>query len=55
MDATLKPRDTRETCEVVKWAAAEHTPLEILGKHRSAPLAARSGRPRARSSGLKRR
>jgi glycolate oxidase FAD binding subunit len=32
MDATLKPRDTRETCEAVKWAAAEYTPLEILGQ-----------------------
>ncbi len=31
MDATFKPRDTRETCEAVKWAAAEEQPLEILG------------------------
>lgn len=32
MNATLKPRDTNETCEAVKWAAAEHTPLEIMGQ-----------------------
>ncbi len=32
MDATLKPRDTRDTCEAVKWAAAEHHPLEIIGQ-----------------------
>ncbi|WP_417685572.1 glycolate oxidase subunit GlcE [Roseibium sp.] len=31
MDATFKPRDTRETCEAVKWAAAEEQPLEIIG------------------------
>lgn len=31
MDATLKPRDAQETCAVIKWAAAEETPLEILG------------------------
>lgn len=31
MDATLKPRDTRQVEEAVKWAAAEEQPLEIVG------------------------
>lgn len=31
MDAILKPRDAKDTCEAVKWAAAEETPLEVLG------------------------
>lgn len=31
MDAILKPRDTQEVCEVVKWAAAEELPLEVIG------------------------
>ncbi|SHL42831.1 glycolate oxidase subunit GlcE [Roseibium suaedae] len=31
MDATFKPRDSRETCDVLRWAAAEEQPLEILG------------------------
>lgn len=41
MDAILKPRDTQETCDVVKWAAAEETPLEILGQRSKQAL----GRP----------
>ncbi|TYC51552.1 glycolate oxidase subunit GlcE [Rhodobacterales bacterium] len=31
MDATLKPRDTRDVAEAVAWAAAEEQPLEIVG------------------------
>ncbi|WP_428642058.1 glycolate oxidase subunit GlcE [Roseibium sp.] len=32
MDATLKPQDTRQVEEVVRWAAAEEQPLEISGQ-----------------------
>ncbi|WP_428672388.1 glycolate oxidase subunit GlcE [Roseibium sp.] len=32
MDATLKPQDTRQVEEVVRWAAAEEQPLEIAGQ-----------------------
>lgn len=32
MEATLKPRDAAETCEAIKWAAAEHKPVEIIGQ-----------------------
>ncbi|MEJ8473587.1 glycolate oxidase subunit GlcE [Roseibium algae] len=41
MDATFKPRDTRETCEAVKWAVAEEQPLEIVGTRSKQAL----GRP----------
>ena len=32
MDATFKPRSSEETAEIVRWAAAEETPLEITGQ-----------------------
>jgi glycolate oxidase FAD binding subunit len=32
MEATLKPRDVGEACDAIKWAAAEHTPVEIIGQ-----------------------
>lgn len=31
MDAILKPRTAEEICDVVKWAAAEEQPLEVIG------------------------
>ncbi|WP_299810873.1 glycolate oxidase subunit GlcE [uncultured Roseibium sp.] len=31
MDATFKPRDTRQVEDAVKWAAAEDQPLEVVG------------------------
>ncbi|POF34638.1 glycolate oxidase subunit GlcE [Roseibium marinum] len=31
MDATFKPRDTRQVEDAVKWAAGEEQPLEIVG------------------------
>ncbi|MBS8261443.1 glycolate oxidase subunit GlcE [Roseibium polysiphoniae] len=41
MEATLKPRDTHETCDAVQWAAAEERPLEIVGSRSKEAL----GRP----------
>ncbi|MEP2437536.1 MAG: FAD-binding protein, partial [Roseibium sp.] len=41
MEATLKPRDTHETCDAVQWAAAEEQPLEIVGSRSKEAL----GRP----------
>ncbi|WP_150524692.1 glycolate oxidase subunit GlcE [Roseibium sediminis] len=32
MDANLKPRDAKDVCEAVGWAAAEEQPLEIVGQ-----------------------
>ncbi|PVB63125.1 glycolate oxidase subunit GlcE [Labrenzia sp. 011] len=32
MDATFKPRDTRQVEDAVKWAAGEERPLEVVGQ-----------------------
>ena len=31
MESTFKPRTTADVCDVIKWAAAEELPLEVLG------------------------